>query len=168
MFRRALVLGGLLAVLPVASRAELAMLVEGVAGPSTTLNHVGWFDVESVSWAIERGNPTKPQSFVVVLRSSAAVSTLMQASASGTSVKKVVLDSLFVGGVNPTLMLDTRLTCEDPLILEFSAALPRHDREQVSLSFQCGKLTWEKFDYNSNGQPLRQGKGSWNFRTNTP
>jgi hypothetical protein len=94
MIRRGWILGGLLALAPAVSQAALVMLVDGVRGPSTVLNHVGWFDIRSVNWGLERGSPTAPQSFSVVLESSAAVATLMQASASGTSLRKIVVDTL--------------------------------------------------------------------------
>lgn len=166
MFRRALVLGGLLALLPTMSQAALVMLVEGVTGSSTIPNHVGWFNVDSVQWAIERGNPARPQAFVVALESTSAMATLMQASASGTGLKKIVIDVLYTS--QEPLTLDSRLTCEDPLIRDFSAVLQPAHRERVSLSVQCGRIAWEKFDYTANGQLLRQAKGSWNFKTNTP
>lgn len=168
MIRRVWILGGLLALAPAVSQAALVMLVDGVPGPSTVLNHVGWFDIDSVSWSIERGNTTAPQKFVVVIKSSAGVATLMQASASGTGLKKIVIDTVFTGNSSASQVLDSRLTCEGTHILNFGASGHAQDREQVSLSLQCGRILWEKYDYTSAGQPSKSGKGSWNFKTNTP
>lgn len=166
MFRRALILAGWLALLPATSRAEVLMLVDGVSGPSTRQNHSGWFDLRSLSWHLETKDVT-PDFVTATLVQSAAVATLVQATASGTTQKRVVFDQTVTSAsMGPLVVM--RLTCQDASFREFASAVDTNDPAVASFSIQCRKLIWENFDYTPQGTLAKSGAGSWNFSTNTP
>ena len=169
MIRRAWILGGLLALSPAVSQAALLMLVDAVPGTATLPGYVGWFTLRSLQWGIDRSNTATPHSVHVTLEVSAGTATLHQAAATGGAFKKIAIDQVStVDGGNVTLV--TRLICEESLIRATSTGHDSDDRGVIALDIRCGRLAWEYFDYSS-GTPktlVRQGKGSWNFKTNTP
>lgn len=167
MIRRALVLGGLLALLPAVSHAALLLMVEGVPGTTTLPGYTGWFNAENSAWGIDRSNAAAPHTLSVSLELTANLATVAQASAQGATFKKIVVDQLAtLSGENFKLV--SRLTCEEALVRAYSSSSAAADRAIVQLDFRCGKLLWENFDYTSQGQPLKSAKGSWNFKANTP
>ena len=168
MIRRALLLAGFLAMTPAISQAAVLMMVEGVIGPSKTTGYSGWFNLNAFSWSIDRSKTAEPHDVSVVLDSSATVATLIQASANGASLKKMVFDSLHIVSGDAAMLLDSRVTCEDPLVRASSVSQDENDRAVVELRIRCGRLAWELYDYNSSKGVATLAKGSWNFRTNTP
>ena len=167
MNRRGWLLGALVALSPAVSQAAALMLVDGVVGPSKTAGYAGWFNLEAYNWSIDRSKTPEPHTFNVVLVVSAAAATLIQASASGALPKKIVVDQL--ESVDGGFLLNGRLTCEEPAIRASATAGDPDDRARLNLKIQCGRLAWEYFDYNSTSKALvASGKGSWNFKTNTP
>lgn len=158
---------GLLALFPGVSQAAMFMLVEGVTGPSKMPNYVGWFIVDNASWSIDRAKVAEPHSLIVALRSSAGTAALIQLSASGVPLKRIALDHVSVAEGTATLIME-RLACEDPIIRSSGVSADADDFAQVQLKIRCGRLAWENFDYNSQKKVAAAGKGSWNFKTNSP
>ena len=169
MIRRALVLGALLTLAPALSQAAIRMMVEGISGPSKTTGYSGWFELNSLSWSIDRSKTAEPHEIAVTLPASAAVATLIQLSAAGVSAKKMVFDTLHGFAPDASFLLDSRVTCEDPTIRASTTAGSSDDRSNVALHIRCGRLVWELYDYGKDSKVAAlAGKGSWNFRTNTP
>jgi hypothetical protein len=166
MRRRGGLLAGLLALLPAVSQAAMFMLVDGVPGPSKYTNYGGWFSVDSAQWFIDRTKAGEPHSIVVTLRSSAQTAALIQLSASGAILKRIVVDHVSTSEAAP--VLNNRLTCDDAQIRSSSTSGDSDDIAQIELKILCGRLAWENFDYNAQKTLAAQGKGSWNFKTNTP
>lgn len=158
--------GACAAFLPVVSQAAAMMMVDRVTGPSKMTNYVGWFFADSASWSIDRAKVAEPHSFSVTVQSSAGAAALLQISASGTSVKRIVLDQLATSDGGSVVM--QRLTCEDALIRSSAVHVPPEPRALIELKIQCGRLLWEHFDYSDQKTIIAAGKGSWNFKTNTP
>jgi len=167
MARRHLFLGTCLALLPLASQAAHVMLVDGIQGTSTKPNYSGWFDATAVSWSIDRASTAAPHGFDVTLESIAATASLAQLGASGTGIKRIVVDTVFPSSSNSSFLLHWRLTCEEAVIRVFAASASTNQRFTMQLRIQCGKLSWEGYDY-QNDTLLRSAKGSWNFKSNTP
>ena len=169
MIRRGWILGALLALSPAVSQAALFMLVDNVPGPATLPAYTGWFVIDSLSWNIDRSNTAAPHKLAVSLVVSAGTATLHQAAAVGGVFKKIAIDQVDIGEA-PTPTLHARLTCEEALIRSSSTSHDSDDRGRIELDIRCGRLAWEYFDYAAGGTKtlLRQGKGNWNFKTNTP
>lgn len=166
MFRRALVLGGLLALSPAVSQAALFMLVDGVPGPSTFTGYVGWFNIKSLKWNIDRSSAT-PHSVRVTVEVSANTATLHQAAANSGVLKRIAIDQ--ITSQDATGVLVARLTCEEPTIRSSSTAHQPDQQGVIELDIRCLRVVWEYFDYNSQTKTVTKGgKGSWNFKTNTP
>lgn len=167
MNRRAWLLGALVALSPAVSQAAALMLVDGVIGPAKLPGYAGWFHLEAFSWSIDRSKTSEPHGFNVVLVASATTAALVQASASGAMAKKIVVDQVFMAD-GSALQLRSRLACEEPFIRASSVSADADDSARMSFKIQCGRLAWEYFDYNDNKSLAATGKGSWNFKTNTP
>lgn len=161
MCRRCWILAAWLVVVPASAHANVLMLVEGVPGTAALKDYGGWFPIESLQWAIDRSSGAASQTLDVRLRVSAGVATLRQSAASGSPFKRIVFDHLGNSG------LRSRLTCEDALIRSFDVGWSMNESLQ-GLRMQCARLVWEEVDRDAGGAIIRSGKGSWNFRTNTP
>lgn len=168
MIRRGWILAALLALSPAVSQAALLMLVDGVPGPSTFVGYAGWFSLESMQWNIDRANAT-PHKLNVTVEVSAGTATLHQAAANGSLLKRIAVDQVATSSESGPVLI-ARLNCEEPIIRSSSTAHQPADQGIISLDIRCTRLFWEYFDYaNGIGKPLtRAGKGSWNFKTNTP
>jgi len=167
MIRRDWILGGLLALLPAVSQAAILMMVDGVIGPSKVTGYGGWFPVQAINWSIDRSKAAEPHSVAVTLDSSATVATLIQLSATGAPSKKIVFDVVSQES-DAALQLHARFSCEDAYIRSSATHADSDRRPVVSLTIQCGRLTWENYDFGTSKAVTAVGKGSWNFRTNTP
>jgi hypothetical protein len=166
MFRRALVLSGLLALSPAVSQAALLMLVDGVPGPATLAGYAGWFDIENLQWNIDRSSAT-PHSVHVTVRVSASTATLHQAAANAGVLKRIAIDQ--VRSVDSAALLVARLTCEEPTMRSTTTSHQADELGMISLDIRCARVLWEYFDYNAQTKTVsKAGKGSWNFKTNTP
>ena len=169
MKRTALVLGALLALLPAISNAGLMVMVDGVVGPHKELPYAGWFAAEAFSWGYDRANTTKPFALTVSMdQSGIGFASIAQAAFSGANLKKVVIDVVTLSGAPGQLMVLSRLTCEDAQVRVLSTTGNENDVPHIALEFGCTKFSWENFDKGKDGIVISAGKGSWNFRTNTP
>jgi hypothetical protein len=162
-------LAACLALLSLPAHSGNLMMVDGIVGPSTVAQaYAGWFDVDTLAWGIDRSEPTGPSIVTVVIQSSAATAALAQPAASGAGLKRIVFDEISLG--QQSIQVTARVQCEEALVRSYhSASVPTvAGRAKVSLTIACGRITWEYFDYAGTGPPSKSGKGSWNFRTNTP
>lgn len=167
MKRRAWILAAGLALLPPASLGDGVMFVEGLTGPSRMSGRTGWFDLVSTSWSIDRSNSAAPNTLVVVLNSSATTTALAQASAGSNKFQKIVVDQM-VALSDTHRVLSRRLTCDGPLFRTMSASTAASEQEILSLTLQCAVMTWENFDYTSQGVLVGTGKATWDFIRNAP
>lgn len=167
MIRPAWILGGLLGLSPAVSQAALLMLVDGIPGPATLTGYTGWFNIESLQWNIDRSGTT-PHRLLVTIDVSANTALLHQLAANGSILKRIAIDQ--VSAQEASVALNARYTCEEPTIRSSTTSHQSDQRGMIALDIRCGRLAWEYFDY-APGTPktlLRQNKGSWNFKTNTP
>ena len=166
MTRRSWWLGACAALLPGLAQAAALMMSEGVTGSSKVPGYAGWFEIRAYSWGIDRSKTAQPLEFNVVLEWTAPVATLVQASVSGSILKKLIIDHLAVA--DSSLLLTSRLTCEEASLRATANSAQAAERAVGQVSVQCARLTWEYFEYNSSKALTASGKGSWNFKTNTP
>ena len=162
-------LAACLALLSLPAQSANLMMVEGIIGPSTTAPaYAGWFDVDTLSWGIDRNEPSGPSIVTVVMQSSAAAAALAQPAASGAALKRIVFDEVQLE--HQSIQVTARVQCEEVLIRAYHSASAHTatGRAKISLTISCGRIAWEYFDYGGAGQPSKSGKGSWNFKTNTP
>lgn len=169
MKRPAWILGALLALLPAISNAALMVMVDGITGPSKLSPYGGWFLANSFSWGYERANTAKPFALTVSMEQSGiGFASIAQASFSGAILKKVVIDVLDATGSEGQFKVTTRLSCEEAQVRSSSTAGDYNDRPRLELGFSCARFTWENFEVDKDGAVFNAGKGSWNFKTNTP
>lgn len=166
MIRRGWMLAGLLVLLPGVSQAAMFMLVDGFPGPSKYASYAGWFSVDSAQWFIDRTKAGDPHALVVVLRSSAQTAPLIQLSASGAILKRIVVDHVSTSEATP--VLHGRVTCDEVQVRSSSTSGNAEDVTRIELKILCARFAWEYFDYSATKALAAQGKGSWNFKTNTP
>lgn len=165
---KALVPGALLALLPSISNATLMVMVDGIVGPGKQAPYSGWFTADSFSWAHDRVNPTNPFGLTVSMKQfGIGFASIVQAAFSGASPKKVIIDVL-TAGAQDQLMVISRLTCEEAQVRNSSTSGPGDNRPQVQFEFGCARFVWENFEMDRTGAIISAGKGSWNFKTNTP
>lgn len=169
MKRTALMLGALLALLPTISNAGLMVMIDGVAGPNKQSPYGGWFAADSFAWGYERANTAKPFAVMISMgQSGIGFASLAQAAFSGAILRKIVMDVVTVTGPEGQLTVLSRLTCEDAQVRNLSTTGSNNDVPRIALEFGCTKFGWENFDRGKDGIATSAGKGSWNFRTNTP
>lgn len=169
MICRVWILGGLFALLPTVSNAALMVMIDGIAGPNRQAPYGGWFVAEAVSWGYERGNTAKPFALTVSMeQSGVGFANIAQAAFSGAILKKIVIDMVEFIGQDGQLMVTSRLSCEEALLRSSNTAADSGDRPKVEFELSCAKFSWENFDADKNGAVFGAGKGSWNFKTNTP
>ena len=169
MKRTVLALGALLALLPAISNAALMVMVDGVAGPNKQSPYGGWFVADSFTWGYERANTAKPFAVTISMEQSGiGFASIAQAAFSGAILKKIVIDVVTVTGPENQLMVLSRLTCEEAQVRRSSTAGDEDDMPRFELEFGCAKFAWENFERGKDGIVTSAGKGSWNFRTNTP
>ncbi len=169
MKRPTWILGALLALQPAASNAALMVMVEGVAGPNKPAPYGGWFAADSFTWGYDRANTTKPFALALTMQQAGTgFASIAQATFSGAILKKIIIDVFSFSGPDGQLTVYTRLTCEEAQIRKSSTAGGNDDLPQIALEFGCAKFGWENFDKGKDGVVVSAGKGSWNFKTNTP
>jgi len=169
MTRRGLIFGALLALQPALAHAGLYMLVDGVPGGVITAPWTGWHPAMSYSVALDRSNSELPFQLTVTMeRNAASVAAIQQAAFSGSAFRRIMLDNAAPLTATGTLLTFTRLTCEEAVIRSFASSANTGQAAVSQLVLSCGRLSWDEFDYNNAGAATKAGKGSWNFRTNTP
>jgi type VI protein secretion system component Hcp len=166
MIRRSWWLGACAALLPGLAQATALMLVDGVTGSAKLQGYAGWFEIRAYSWSIDRSKTAQPLQFNVEYEWTAPASTLAQLAVTGTILKKIVIDQ--VAPIDGGLLLVSRVTCDEASFRTTANSTSASDRSVGDLQVQCGRLQWEYFDYATNKGLTATGKGSWNFKTNTP
>lgn len=157
MNRRKWVLAALVALLPPAAEADLAMHVEGLTGGLSRLpDHVGWFPLEGMTWTIDPASAASAVSISVTLRSSAAIASLLQITGTGTA-RKVVVDQMHA--IMQTPQVTARLTCESATIGKVGAVSGAQTMELVHLTLECRALAWDYYDYGPTGTMTKRGSG---------
>lgn len=161
--------GALLALQPALAHAGLYMLVDGVPGGVITAPWTGWHLAMSYSVTLDRSKAELPFQLTVTMeRNAASVATIQQAAFSGSAFRRIMLDNAASLAATGAQLTFTRLTCEEAVIRSFASSATSGQAAVSQLVLSCGKLQWDEYDYHSNGTVAKAGKGSWNFRTNTP
>jgi hypothetical protein len=160
--------GALLALQPTLAHAGLYMLVDGVPGGVTTAPWTSWHPALSYSLALDQSNSELPFQLTVTMeRSAASVAAIQQAAFARSAFRRIILDNAAPLAAGAQLTF-TRLTCEEAVIRSFASSANSGQAAVSQLVLTCGRLLWDEFDYNNAGAATKAGKGSWNFRTNTP
>lgn len=165
---RSWILGGLLALLPTISQAGLLVMIDGIPGPYKVAPYSGWYAAEAVSWNHDRSNVAKPFAFTVVMvQSGIGFAGIAQASFNSVILKRIIIDRTKTVAAD-TVIVTSRLTCEDAQLRAIATSGNSNEPPTIQLDIGCGRFAWENFDVDKNGVVFGAGKGSWNFKTNTP
>jgi hypothetical protein len=169
MTRRGWIFGALLALQPALAHAGLYMLVDGVPGAVTTAPWTSWHPALSYSLTLDQSKTELPFQLTVTMeRSAASVAAIQQAAFARSTFRRIILDNAAPLAAPGSQLTFTRLTCEEAVIRSFGSSAAAGQPAVSELVLTCGRLLWDEFDYNNAGAATKAGKGSWNFRTNTP
>jgi hypothetical protein len=165
---RGWILGGLLALLPTISQAGLMVMIDGIPGSYKFPPYSGWYPAEAASWNHDRSNVAKPFGFTVVMEQSGiGFASIAQASFNSVILKRIIVDRTKTVN-SDTVIVTSRLTCEDAQLRAIGTSGSESEMPRIQLDINCGRFSWENFDVDKNGVVFSAGKGSWNFKTNTP
>jgi type VI protein secretion system component Hcp len=168
MNRKALVLGGLLALQPALAQAALYVLIDGIPGSVIVASHLNWHEAIGVSWSYEKSNTAQPFRLQATLaQRTASFATIKQAAFNGASIKRIVFDQVRTVSSSQSVVV-ARLTCESAVISALAYSAQSDDLPMAQLQLGCAKLSWEDFDYSQNGALLRSVKGEAAIPTKAP
>ncbi len=147
--------------------SNLFIKVDNITGESQDVDHLGWIDIRSYSWGVNRTHAGKGGAHHLNLITQATMDkstpTLFLYASNGNKVPKIILSACKAGG---TQMEYCRVTLENTLI----AAVVLNDNGSmgsIQYEFQADSVKlqyWEQSAAGGRGAETRMG---WNIKDST-
>ena len=153
-----------------ASYAAVYVLIPGIPGETTEVNHVGWVELQTLNWGhgeAPPGSPVRVQfNKVTVTKQLDSVSPALAAlAANGQQLRDVKAEIVRPTGAGTTIVT-FRLKLTNVRLTTYAGSVSSNQIGVDTFGFEFDTISWISFNTNKTGTAVPGTSGCWDIPAN--